>query len=234
MSFMKGINRVFFIMAWSFVVIPLVLSPNILQASQQQQQPPLPPPPQQQQQQQPPLPPPPQQQQQPPLPPPPQQQPPSGQQIGNGDNVVATGTINSILFTGPTNWIATGNWNMKIEDGDVEDFVTTMIWYNTNGTLSHTHEIRNFILQDDNEITLTPSSTITLRGESDVGTNGNIDWDDVPTTIQIGGGRTISITLDDDETDNHFARQPIYGVVASLRACGEGTPGPNMQVLQPC
>ena len=60
-----------------------------------------------------------------------------------------------------------------------------------------------------------------------------MDWKNVPTTIEIGAGKTISISLDDEDTDNHFARQPIYGIVTSIAPCGD-SPGPNMQVFQPC
>ena len=68
-------------------------------------------------------------------------------------------------------------------DGDVDTFVTNMTWYSSNGTASHTHEIQNF--DNDNEVTLTPTTSITLMGESDVGTNGKIIWKNVPTIITI-------------------------------------------------
>ena len=204
---MKDIDIIFSNAGLLLLVILVVLIPNALQASAQQ--------PQQQQPQ------------------PPQQGQQSGQQLGNFDNIIASGTIDSLLFTGPTQWIATGTWNMKIADGDIEDFLTKMTWYSSNGTAWHTHEIQNFDLDNGNELALTPGNSISLIGESDVGTNGKIIWKNVPTTININAGRTISILLDDEETDTHFARQPIYGIVYSMAPCG-GAPGPNMQVFQPC
>jgi hypothetical protein len=207
-------------------IILVIMIPNTLQASAQQQ-----PPAQQptQTQQQPPAQQPTQTQQQPQSIPPEQGQQP-GQLTGSKD-FLTSGTINSLLTTGNTQWIANGVFNMKVIDGDVDNFVSAMTWYSSNGTAHHTHEIQNF--DNDNEVALAPTNSITLMGESDVGTNGKIIWKNVPTIITIGTGKTISISLDDDKTDSHFARQPIYGLVTSIAPCGD-KPGPNMQVLQSC
>ncbi|MDP9211621.1 MAG: hypothetical protein M3N27_06505 [Thermoproteota archaeon] len=47
-------------------------------------------------------------------------------------------------------------------------------------------------------------------------TNGKNAWNDVPTTISISKGRTISIDIADNETQRHFMNQPIYGIVTDL------------------
>ena len=161
----------------------------------------------------------------------PQSRPPEQGQLTGSKDFLASGTINSLLSTGNTQWIANGRFNIKVMDGDVDTFVTNMTWYSSNGTASHTHEIQNF--DNDNEVTLTPTTSITLMGESDVGTNGKIIWKNVPTIITIGTGKTISILFDDDKTDSHFVREPIYGLVSSTAPCGD-KPGPNMQVFQSC
>jgi len=37
-----------------------------------------------------------------------------------------------------------------------------MTWYNTNETMSHTYEIQNFDLENDNEVILTARNSISL------------------------------------------------------------------------
>jgi hypothetical protein len=178
------------------------------------------------------------------------------------DNHVINGEIDTLLFTGPSTWIATGDWKMLVADGEVTSFDTDMVWYTANGSASHTHEVRNFEWDGEenaeqlqggedeeesgdsqgasvpsipgvNTTAAVPSSSVILNGVSEVGTNGNVVWSDVPTTLGINGGKVISILLGDEETDNHFARQNMYGIVGSITPCGD-TPGANMQVPVPC
>lgn len=91
---------------------------------------------------------------------------------------------------------------------------------------------RNFMLTEQPKITVQPGTNVALKGLMDVGTNHHIAWHNVHSIIYIKGGKTISISLDDQETDHHFAGQAIYGVVNSFTRCSD-TPLPNMQVL-PC
>ena len=41
-------------------------------------------------------------------------------------------------------------------------------------------------------------------------------WNDVNATIVISKGRTISINLDDEDTQRHFMGQRIYGIVKKI------------------
>jgi hypothetical protein len=61
-----------------------------------------------------------------------------------------------------------------------------------------------------------------------IGTNGATSWEEVPTTMDNGGrGKTITISLDHEETDHHFAGQPISEVVTLLTPCSD-EPGPSI------
>jgi hypothetical protein len=104
-----------------------------------------------------------------------------------------------------------------------------MTWYNANGTATHSHEIQNFrptgVVQRGNNLL--------LEGLADVGTNHHIVWKNVHSIIDINGGKTISISLDDKQTNKHFAGQPIYGVIVSFVRCSD-VPGPDMEVLPFC
>jgi hypothetical protein len=151
-----------------------------------------------------------------------------GPQIG----LISKGTINSLITTPATKWIASGNWSMNVNNGNVTFFETNMTWNNINGTNAHSHEFQNFKVS--NPISLNQSdNNISLKGLMDVGTNNRVVWKDIPSTIDINGKKTISISVDDNMTNNHFASQPILGVVSSFLVCSD-IPGPNMEVLAPC
>jgi hypothetical protein len=107
-----------------------------------------------------------------------------------------------------------------------------MTWYNNNGTGTHTHELLNF-KTNPIDVTVKPGDNVLVKGLTDVGTNHHITWTNVHSTIDIKGGKTISISLDDKETNKHFARQTIYGIVKSFTQCSD-QPGENMEVLPPC
>jgi hypothetical protein len=144
----------------------------------------------------------------------------------------ANGTIDSLIFAPATRWIATGNWSMVLRNGNVDSFNTNMTWYNNNGSGTHTHEILNF-KSNPIDVTVKPGENILVKGLTDVGTNHRITWTNVHSTIDIKGGKTISISLDDKETNRHFAGQAIYGIVKSFTQCSD-QPGENMEVLPPC
>src|SRR6266568_4248671 len=146
-------------------------------------------------------------------------------QTGTG-GFLSKGTINSLIRTPTSNWIATGNWSMSIDNGSLTGFATNMTWYNSNGKASHTHEFGNLrsaggTIQGKN---------IIINGFMDVGTNHRLVWKNVPSTISIQGGKTIRISVDDNATNHHFAGQPVFGLVTSSVPCSD-VPGANMEVL---
>jgi hypothetical protein len=157
------------------------------------------------------------------------EQPPS---IAPLTQTTANGTIDSLIFASGTRWIATGNWTLVLRNGNVNSFNANMTWYNNNGTDTHTHEVLNF-KSNPIDVTVNPGENVLVKGLTDVGTNHRISWTNVHSTIDIKGGKTISISLDDNETNKHFAGQAIYGVVKSFTQCSD-QPGENMEVLPPC
>jgi hypothetical protein len=144
----------------------------------------------------------------------------------------ATGTVNSVISTPSVKWIAAGNWSMFMGNGKMISFVTNMTWYNSDGTGTHTHEFLKFVPVGGN-VTLGSDNSLHVNGLMEVGTNQRVVWNNVHSLIDIKGGKTISISVDDKETNNHFAGQAIYGVVSSLARCSD-EPGPDMEVLPPC
>ena len=151
-------------------------------------------------------------------------------QHGDIDSFKATGTIHSYIVTPTSPWNATGDWTLIVEDGDVKSFITNMAWF--NGTTGHTHDFLNF--DSSGDIELPADNIVTIEGEMDVASNGEVTWDGVESAINIGGGgRTITISLDHEETDHHFAGQSIVGSLNSLTPCSD-SPGPSMEILPAC
>ena len=160
--------------------------------------------------------------------------PSTPQQVPIIAGVTTNGTINSVIHTPTTNWIATGQWNLGVNNGTLASFTTNMTWYNSNGAAVHTHEFRNFrSIEVGQPITILPDRSLFLRGVTDVGTNNRIVWKNVQSTISIKGGKTILITVNDAQTSHHFAGQPVFGVVSSFTPCSD-VPLANMEILPPC
>lgn len=146
----------------------------------------------------------------------------------------AKGTVNSVITVPATKWIATGDWLMTVNYGNLTAFATNMSWFDQKGGATHTHEFSNFRPGSQNPVIVqTPDNSVAIRGLLDVGTNHKLVWKDVPAVVQIKGGKTIIISVNDKATNNHFASQPILGVVRSFEKCSD-IPGPDMVILQPC
>jgi hypothetical protein len=100
------------------------------------------------------------------------------------DSFKANGKIKSDIITSSSKWDATGDWNLVVEDNEVQLFKTNMAW--TNATSGHSHEFSGF--ESEDEIVLPPDNIVSIKGNMDVGTNGAISWEEVPASIDIGGG----------------------------------------------
>jgi plastocyanin len=158
----------------------------------------------------------------------PQQIAPLNQLVGSED-FAASGTINSTLYTTNGNWEAIGIWTLSVSEGEVTSFDTDMAW--NNGTSAHTHEFHNFEMDEDSDdISIDSEGGITIEGGvMDVGTNGVVSWPNVPAEISIQQGKIITVSVDHEETNNHFGGQSVHGIVTSLTPCS-ASPGANMQI----
>lgn len=152
--------------------------------------------------------------------------------ILNPSNILHKDQQQYIFSSATDEYVVVGNWTMDVKDGAMEYFQADFVMTLKNGTQMHVHNIGNFrnvvIIPPTPNITEgAPTQTIptkiTLRqadnyslslfGSVDIFTNGKLQWQDVPITIDIFNGNTISIFLDSSYTDNHFKGVPIYGVV---------------------
>jgi hypothetical protein len=141
------------------------------------------------------------------------------------DSFSAKGTISSLIFENPntekfdvfnaTKFILSGDWNMAVDGGKINEFISNISTALDDGTHSHTHEFTNF--QTSKHFESNPDDNISISGIMDIGINSNVAWQNVNTTILISKFKTITISPDHNATANHFIGQSIYGMVDSIK-----------------
>jgi hypothetical protein len=131
-------------------------------------------------------------------------------------------------------YVLVGNWSMGVVNGEVNYLQVDFVMALDNGTQMQVYSIENLenivIPSPEQNAGLTPdqelssnlvlSSTnnysLSLFGYVDVVTDDTVQWQNVPVSINIFNGNTISILLYPSDTDNRFKGQPIYGVVTLI------------------
>jgi hypothetical protein len=135
----------------------------------------------------------------------------------------------------PPIYVLVGNWSMDVVNGEVNYLQVDFIMGLQNGTQMQVYSVEN--LENIVAVPLTtqnagstpdqaPSNnlflsstnnySLSLFGYVDVLTDDTVEWQNVPVSINIFNGNTISILLYPSETDNRFKGQPIYGVVTEI------------------
>jgi len=144
------------------------------------------------------------------------------------DTFSAAGQISSLVLGMPPSthtvdmssvekFILSGNWKLVTDKGKIANFTSEFYTGAIDGANNHTHQLTNLRIEGDKPVQLSADGSIQISGLTDVKTNGKSAWNDVPTTISISKGRTISINIADNGTQRHFMGQPIYGIVKDLK-----------------
>ena len=115
-------------------------------------------------------------------------------------------------------FILSGYFKLVTDKGKIANFTSEFYTGPVNGANNHTHQLTNLRVESDRPVQLSPEGSIQISGLIDIKTNGKNAWSDVPTTISISKGRTISIDIADNGTQRHFMGQPIYGIVKDLKS----------------
>jgi len=147
--------------------------------------------------------------------------------FGANDSFSANGQISSLIFGMPLSmntvnmstvekFILSGYWKLVTDNGKVVNFTSEFYTGPVNGADNHTHLLTHMRVESDKPVQLSADGSTEISGLVDVKTNGKSAWNDVPTTISISKGRTITIILSDNGTQRHFMGQAIYGIVKSL------------------
>jgi len=146
---------------------------------------------------------------------------------GGQNTFSAKGSINSLVIKDgaqqqqpneQTSYVLDGKWKLEVVNGNVTDFSSKFTMVHLDGTSRHYMILMNF--KQDNAtagtIQVQPDGTTTIKGILDVIEKKdflNPEFSNVNTQITINKYNTISINVDDSQTNQHFAGQPIRGVV---------------------
>jgi hypothetical protein len=109
-----------------------------------------------------------------------------------------------------------GNWTLNVNNGKVQEFNANLSSINADASNYHTHILGNFTSDVNPQVAIDPNSIIKIKGKIDVGLNGETVWKQVNSDISLFKNKTITITLDDKDTEDHFAQQHIYGKIKSF------------------
>ena len=136
-------------------------------------------------------------------------------------------------------YVLVGNWSMNVVNGEVNYFQVDFIMGLQDGTQMQVYSIENLqnivipsasssspavepVSSSGQEysssllLSSTNNYSLSLFGYVDVLTNDTIIWQNVPFSIDIFNGNTMSILLYPSDTDDRFKGQPIYGIVTSI------------------
>jgi hypothetical protein len=143
-------------------------------------------------------------------------------------------------------YILVGNWSMGVVNGEINYLQVDFVMGLENGTHFNAYSIENIrnivipsaqptggeIPNEEPSNSLVLSSTnnysLSLFGYVDVLIGDSVQWQNVPVSIDVFNGNTISILLYPAETNNQFKGQPIYGIVTSMLDANSGPIKPSI------
>ena len=153
-------------------------------------------------------------------------------------NPTITGEEN-VTASLPPIYVLVGNWSMGVVNGEVNYFQVDFIMGLQDGTQMQVYSVENLEnivispssssspaeetgstpgQEFSSDLVLSPTNnySLSLFGYVDVMTDDTVQWQNVPVSINIFNGNTISILLYPSDTDNRFKGQPIYGLVTLI------------------
>ena len=156
------------------------------------------------------------------------------QQNNESKTVKAFGHFaNNQIVDGIVTWIQGGYWNLTISNiinynnlndnnilinnnsnNNKADFIANFTMIKPDGSLSHTHNIENFI---SDKVILTDKD-IVVMGIADISSDNDIisEQKNVPLTIHLMGKKVLGLTMDVSKTEGHFASpNEMFGTLIS-------------------
>jgi hypothetical protein len=140
---------------------------------------------------------------------------------------------NNQIKDGIVTWIQGGFWELKINNitndsssnlnnnnnilinnnNGKADFIANFTMIKPDGSLSHNHNIDNFI---SSKVILTDKD-IVVMGIADIYSDDNhSEYKSVPLTIHLMGNKVLGLTIDVSKTEGHFSSQnELFGTLIS-------------------
>jgi hypothetical protein len=112
-------------------------------------------------------------------------------------------------------WIVGGDWNAKVDKGNVTDFMANFTMVKADGSKHHGHTISNLTTKSGG-IRLDVNGNATMNGTSIIKVNGTDTWTGVDTKVNLDNFEILGISLNPEQVENHFGKLPITGIVTSL------------------
>lgn len=137
--------------------------------------------------------------------------------IGQISSLVITVREPGFNITDAFKVILTGDWSLNVNNGSMTNFIVNFLASPMDGSRPHIHQIANFKpYLNEQPITLLNGKDLSVNGTADIKINGKIIWDNADISVSIYNGNTFSIDPDDNDTENHFGNQQVYGIVTRL------------------
>ena len=156
----------------------------------------------------------------------------------------AEGTINTLLFPQDelydskteikdvntnfsSKYLIGGKWRVDVLNGNITYFKSNFTMIDTTGENIHFHTIvykpgshkpadqdirhNTGILYIDNY-----NNSVRFYCNVNIYTNNVLEWENVPLTVSFINQKIISIDIKDKKTQEHFLRDPLYGLITSI------------------
>ena len=106
-----------------------------------------------------------------------------------------------------------GNSNLSKNNNGKADFIANFTMIKPDGSLSHNHNIGNFI---PDKVILT-GKDIVVMGMADISSDdNNSEYKGVPLTIHLMGNKVLGLTIDVSKTEGHFSSpNEMFGTLIS-------------------
>jgi hypothetical protein len=137
-------------------------------------------------------------------------------QVELGSTFTSKGMIDSTTISnGTEEFLLGGIWELAVVNGDPIDFNADFTMVRVNGSDRHMMNLLDFRGNDNETIVLSDDGSTTMNGMVNIMGHGHLMWENVTSQISINRYNTISIMVDNDQTENHLPNG-VHGIVESL------------------
>ena len=125
------------------------------------------------------------------------------------------------IKNGSVSWIQAGLWYMTIAFNDLDNnkdayFYTDFAMVKPDGSSMHKHFIRNF---NSTDVDL-QEEKIMIKGIADIYSGKSLDYEDVPIIVDLKDNTVLSLIIDKEKTEQHFASSTaneMFGILIDSR-----------------
>jgi hypothetical protein len=133
-----------------------------------------------------------------------------------GSTFTSKGMIDSTTISnGTEEFLLGGIWELAVVNGDPIDFNADFTMVRVNGSDRHMMNLLDFRGNENETIVLSDDGSTTMNGMMNIMGHGHLLWENVTSQISINRYNTISIMVDNEQTENHLP-SGVHGIVESL------------------